>query len=131
MKRYFKFGCFIVILGTSCFALWLLREVWLWLTGVDADVLATWALLATLALPFVALGGLLLGRRDAGIRVDGLDMGIEKVMGMAEKVSDIRDRSAAKIKQPPVQVAVLPQLQQGGVIHRELTSGEDQKVIDL
>jgi hypothetical protein len=131
MKKYFKLGCLVIVLGVAGFALWLLRELWLWLTGVDPDVLATWALLITLALPIMTLGGWILGRREASIKVDGLDMGVEKVVGMAERVADIRDRSAAKIKQPPVQVAVLPQLQQGGVIHRELTSGEDQKVIDL
>jgi len=131
MKKYFKLGCLVVVLGVAGFALWLLRELWLWLTGVDADVLATWALLTTLALPGVAFGSWLFGRREASVKVDGLDMGVEKVVGMAERVADIRDRSAAKIKQQPVQIAVLPQLQQGGVIHRELTSREDKKVIDL
>jgi H+/Cl- antiporter ClcA len=131
MKKYLKLGCLVVVLGVAGFALWLLRELWLWLTGVDPDVLATWALLVTLALPVMAFASWILGRREANIKVDGLDLGIEKVMGMAEKVADIRDRSAAKIKQQPVQIAVLPQLQQGGVVHRELTSGEDQRVIDL
>lgn len=130
MKKYFKLGCLVVVLGVAGFALWLLRELWLWLTDVDPDVLATWALLVTLALPVVAFAGWVLGRREASVKVDGLDFGVEKVMGMAERVADIRDRSAAKIRQPPVQIAVLPQLQSPGVVHRELTDGEG-KVVDL
>jgi len=130
MKKYFKLGCWVVTLAVAGFAVWLLWQAWLVLVGLDPDLLVAWALSVTIALPVAAFGGWILGRREASVKVDGLDMGVEKVVGMAEKVADIRDRSAAKIKQPPVQIAVLPQLQQGGVVHRELTEGEG-KVVDL
>lgn len=129
MKKYFKLGCWITTLAVVGFALWLLWQAWLVLVGLDPDILTAWALLVTLVLPVVAFAGWILGRREASVKVDGLDMGVEKVIGMAERVADIRDRSAAKVRQQPVQIAVLPQLQ-GGVIHRELTDGEG-KVVDL
>jgi hypothetical protein len=128
MKKYFRLGCWVVTSGVAGFAVWLLWQAWLVLVGLDPDLLVAWALAVTVALPVVAFAGWVLGRREANVKVDGLDMGVEKVVGMAERVADIRDRSAGKIRQQPVQIAVLPQ--SPGVVHRELTDGEG-KVVDL
>ena len=116
-------GLALSLCGLSAFGLWYL------IRPLPLGAVRVWAILATLALPVVAFGSWVFGRREANVKMDGLTTGVNEVMAAAERTASIKDRSAKKARQD-VKIAVLPQLQGPGVVHRELTDGEG-KVVDL
>jgi len=92
---------------------------------LDATALRVWAVVVTLALPCVAGMGYMAGRGTAKTALDGLNLGVEKVMLAAERAANIKDRSFKKTVQharPQFNVAMLPQTQ----IQHRLTDGSQE-----
>lgn len=102
--------------------------LWFLIKPLSLGAVRMWAISATLALPIVAFVGWIFGRREAAVKMDGLTTGVQEVTKAAREVADIKGELAGKMRQPPVQIAVAPQLPR--VMHRELTDGEGE-VVDL
>jgi len=89
-------------LGTLCWAL----------ARASPQDLRLWALLATVALPLVALGGWWLGRRDARERLAGIADGVGQVMQAADQTANLRVnilRTTQPVREPtPPTIITLP-----------------------
>jgi hypothetical protein len=101
--------------------------VYLVLTTIDLVLL--WAIAATALLPVAAAVGWAVGRYEVAALLRGIDLGAGKVVGIAERIADVKDR-----REPPrsnaqaIDVRLLPP-----TIYRELPSGAsgDGDVINL
>jgi hypothetical protein len=86
-----------LIIVVSLTALAALLGIYKLVISLSPTVLRVWAVLATAALPLVGWSSWHVSRHvtKTEATLEGLDKGIEKVMGAAQRTADVRDRSAA------------------------------------
>ena len=85
----------LALLALATFVLW-------WITGQAAeqlDTLRIWAMIATVAAPIAAVVGYRLGRIEAHGFLSGADRILDKMTGLVQEVSTIRDTSRITVHQ--------------------------------
>jgi len=128
-------GC----LGTVAVILALLVAIvllaWGWFHDLDSDTAQTWAFAATAAfvvgVPVAAFAGWHFGHTEERGTLRGLDTGIDKVVGAADKMLTTKVTAQRAIKQAtaePPSYVVLPPAEPAYTLRRQLPSGD---VIDI
>lgn len=98
----------------------------LYIIITTADPVFLWAIAATALLPVAAAAGWAVGRYEVAALLRGIDLGTGKVVGIAERIADVKDRREPQTRNAQaIDVRLLPP-----TIYRELPAG-DGETIDL
>jgi hypothetical protein len=117
MKVKLTIGAIVaVVIGAAALA------YGLYVIITSADLVLVWAIVATFMLPVAAIVGWVAGRYEVKALLRGVDMGADKVVNVAERIADIKDRRAPKAQQ--ADIYTLP-----ATVYHELPAGDE--VIDL
>lgn len=127
-KRVITFLCVVsvvlAIFAGATYGVWRLMVI-----HVSADVARAWALIATALLPLTGWAAYRLGQVEARGMLGGLGLGITSALGAANKVADVKIKTARAMRQPdPAQMVVLPPPE---IRPRRLPSGSNDEVIEL
>jgi hypothetical protein len=97
---------------------------------VATEPVLAWAIIATLLIPIAGLVGWALGRYEVAALLRGVDLGADRVVAVAEKIADIKDRRQPGKDDRPNLNVLLPQVT---VTHRNLLDrpGDGGETIDL
>jgi len=103
--------------------------VWRGMSQVPEQTAQVWALLATLAVPAALWLGYRIGSGKASTWLQGLDMGVERVVQAGAEAASLKGQTASTIRratQPePETVVELPQLDAHYQVLEALPSGEE------
>jgi len=114
------------MLGALIWIAWTLAE-----TYVSPALTRFWALSATALILIVAWASYNLGQLEAKGKLDGLDLGVERVTKAAATAIDLRAQAAREIRQPRAEpsVTLLPDPGPALTFRQQIVDGET--VIDL